>query len=219
MSKYDDICRSFEANANPKKAQEMSAYMKNRFLFYGIQTPNRRAIYKEFIAIEKKTETVDWAFLDHCWEDKHREYQYLVLDYLRAFQKYLTFEDIKKIKPFISSKQWWDSIDVLAGIVGRIGLEDTRVDDVMKIWAQDDNLWFRRIAILHQLGRKKKTKLELLEWILLTNLGSREFFINKAIGWALRDFSKVNPDWVRQFLAKNEEKLSSLSIREASKYL
>ncbi|SDO58544.1 3-methyladenine DNA glycosylase AlkD [Streptococcus equinus] len=219
MPKYDDICRAFEANANPKKAQEMSAYMKKLFSFYGIRTPKRRAIYKDFLAREKKAKTVDWAFLNRCWEDEHRECQYLVLDYLRAFQKYLTFEDIEKVKPFISSKQWWDSIDVLAGIVGRIGLEDTRVDDVMKIWARDKNIWFRRIAILHQLGRKKKTKLELLEWILLTNLGSREFFINKAIGWALRDFSKVNPDWVRQFLAKNEEKLSSLSIREASKYL
>ena len=93
------------------------------------------------------------------------------------------------------------------------------MNGLMLQWSLDENIWLRRIAIDHQLSRKEKTDTEMLEKILENNLGSDEFFINKAVGWALREYSKTNPQWVRAFIKKNKEKMASLSVREASKYL
>lgn len=96
-------------------------------------------------------------------------------------QRFLTYDDIEKLEYFAKSKQWWDSIGILAVVISRIGLTDERVDKVMKAWAHDDNIWLRRLAILHQLGRKEQTKVDLLQEILLRNVGSKDFFINIAI--------------------------------------
>jgi 3-methyladenine DNA glycosylase AlkD len=93
------------------------------------------------------------------------------------------------------------------------------VDELMLKWSVDEDFWVRRVAIDHQLGRKEKTNTDLLEKILTNNFGSKEFFINKAIGWALRDYSKTNPDWVRYFIGKYKNKMDKLSIREGSKYI
>ena len=103
----------------------------------------------------------------------------------------------------------------LALVTGQVFL----VDDLMLEWSCDNDFWVRRIAIDHQLCRKDKTNTILLEKILVNNFGSDEFFINKAIGWALRDYSKTNPEWVREFINKYKDKMSSLSVREASKYI
>ena len=89
----------------------------------------------------------------------------------------------------------------------------------MLAWSQDDDFWIRRVAIEHQLLRKDKMNIELLNTILENNLDSSEFFINKAIGWALRDYSKTNPDWVKDFISKHHAEMASLSIKEGSKYL
>ena len=117
-------------------------------------------------------------------------------------------------RPFV-----WDSIDNFDTIIGQIGLTDQRVDDLMLEWSLDDDFWLRRLAIDHQLGRKEKTNTILLEKILVNNLNSHEFFINKAIGWILRDYSKTNPQWVRDFIQQYHEKMAKLSIKEGSKYI
>lgn len=219
MEKYLQIKELFEQNGNSEKAAAMEKYMRNRFKFYGIQTPMRKKLYGNFLKIEKKNKTIDRDFLDECYRDEHREFQYLVCDYLRAMQKYLTYDDIPYIKTYIKSKQWWDTIDFFDRIVGDIGLKDKRVDALMLKWSVDEDFWLRRIAIDHQLCRKEKTNTELLEKIILNNLGSDEFFINKAIGWSLRDYSKTNPQWVKNFIDKHKEQMSKLSVREAGKYL
>ena len=132
---------------------------------------------------------------------------------------FLAYDDIPKIEKYIKTKQWWDTIDFLDRVIGEIGLRDSRVDDLMLEWSCDNDFWVRRIAIDHQLCRKYKTNTILLEKILVNNFDSDEFFINKAIGWALRDYSKTNPEWVREFINKYKDKMSSLSVREASKYI
>ena len=104
-------------------------------------------------------------------------------------------------------------------MVGDIGLKDDRVRDLMLEWSKDGNFWVRRIAIDHQLGRKERTDRQLLEAIIVNNFGSDEFFINKAIGWSLREYSKTDPDWVRAFLEKYGPQMSKLSVREAGKYV
>lgn len=219
MNKYQEIKKMFELKEDKENSIAMAKYMRNQFEFYGIPTPKRKAIYKEFLKEEKKNKQVDWNFLDKCYEDKHREFQYLVFDYLITLNQFLTYEDIPKMKKYIKLKQWWDTIDFFDKIIGDIGLRDKRVNDLMLEWSKDDDFWIRRIAIDHQLCRKEKTNTDLLERIIVNNLGSDEFFINKAIGWSLRDYSKTDPNWVRNFINKYKDKMNKLSIKEASKYI
>ena len=193
--------------------------MKDQFSFYGIAASDRRNLYKDFLKTEKKQDSIDWKFIEQCYADNHREFQYLVYDYLLAMKKQVCFEDISSVKDLVMAKSWWDTVDMLAQVVGNIALKDSRVDEEMLAWSREENIWVQRIAILYQLRFKERTNTTQLEQILLNCVGTNEFFINKAIGWALREYSKTNPDWVRDFLEKYQEQMANLSIREASKYL
>lgn len=219
MDKYQTITSILEKLRDNDKAEREAAYMRNKFKFYGIPAPKRRAAYKEFLTQEKNNKVIDWDFINKCWDDEHREMQYFVKDYLETMQKYLTYDDIPQLERFIRTKQWWDSIDGLDRIIGSIAFNDSRINGLMLQWSTDRDFWVRRIAIDHQLCRKDKTDIALLEQILVNNFGSKEFFINKAIGWSLRDYSKTNPAWVRSFIDKYRDKMSALSIREGSKYI
>lgn len=219
MDNYENLLANFRNNRNENLASKMSQYMLNKFNFLGIYTDLRRKVSKPFIMEAKKNRTIDWIFLDKCFFGKYRELKYFVGDYLLALKDQLTFSDIKKIEEYIDFEPWWDTIDMLDGIVGNIGLKDYRVDNLMLKWSTDESIWKRRIAIDHQIGRKMDTNTQLLERIILNNIGTKEFFINKAIGWSLREYSKVNPTWVREFIDANKQNLSPLSIKEGSRYL
>ena len=204
---------------NEEQAQKMSKYMLNKFEYIGIKTPERREIFKNFFKEYKNKEKIDWEFVNKCWENKYREFQYVAADYLKNMKDKLTINDIPKFKRLILKKSWWDTIDNLDMTIGALALKDSNVNKILLEWSLDENIWLRRIAINHQLLRKEKTDIELLEKILKNNLGQTEFFINKAIGWALRDYSKTNPEWVKNFIEENKENMAKLSIKEASKYL
>ena len=204
---------------NEEQAQKMSKYMLNKFEYIGIKTPERREIFKNFFKEYKNEEKIDWEFVNKCWENKYREFQYVGVDYLKNMKDKLTIDDIPKLKQLILKKSWWDTIDNLDMTIGALALKDSNVNKILMEWSLDENIWLRRIAIDHQLLRKEKTDIELLEKILKNNLGQTEFFINKAIGWALRDYSKTSPEWVKNFIEENKEKMAKLSIKEASKYL
>lgn len=216
---YYKLEKDFEENSNKESSQKMSAYMRDLFSFYGIPSPKRKEIYKEFFKEEKRKGKIDWILLDKAWESDYREFQYFAMDYLIAMHKFLNYEDIDKIKKYLKSKQWWDSIDILSGVIDDISYTDIRFKDLMLEWSIDSDFWIRRVSIIHQLGKKDKTDVKLLEKILINNFGSDEFFINKAIGWALREYSKTNPKWVRDFINKHNNKMNKLSIREGSKYI
>ena len=212
---YEETIR----HKNEEQARQMSKYMLNKFEYIGIKTPERRKIFKNFFKEYKNEEKIDWEFVNKCWENKNREFQYIAADYLKNMKDKLTIDDIPKFKQLILKKSWWDTIDNLDMTIGALALKDSNVNKILLEWSLDENIWLKRIAIDHQLLRKEKTNTELLEKILKNNLGQTEFFINKAIGWALRDYSKTNPNWVKNFIEKNREKMAKLSIREASKYL
>ena len=212
---YEEMIR----HKNEEQAQKMSKYMLNKFEYIGIKTPKRRKIFKNFFKEYKNEEKIDWEFVNKCWENKYREFQYIAADYLKNMKDKLTIDDIPKLKQLILKKSWWDTIDNLDMTIGTLALKDSNVNKILLEWSIDENIWLRRIAIDHQLLRKEKTNTELLEKILKNNLGQAEFFINKAIGWALRDYSKTNPEWVKNFIEKNRENMAKLSIKEASKYL
>lgn len=219
MDKYLKIKKIFESMEDKENAIAMSKYMRNMFDFYGLPTPKRKKVYNDFIKSEKKLKKIDWEFLDKCYEDQHREFQYLVYDYLLAMKQYVSYEDISKIQNYVIKKSWWDTIDFLCKVVGDVGIRDSRVKDLMIEWSKNENIWIKRTAIEHQLCLKEKTDTKLLEQIIVNCFGSDEFFINKAIGWALRDYSKTNPKWVKDFVNRYNDKMDSLSIKEASKYI
>jgi 3-methyladenine DNA glycosylase AlkD len=207
----------FIKHANKQKAKENSAYLRNLFTHFGIPAPKRRELLKPLW--DKKTETIDWDFVFDCWKAKEREMQYTALDYLFRKKEQLTKADIKRIKQLAQDKSWWDTIDGMCHLVGEIALRDDSVKQIMLDWSTHEDFWLRRIAIQHQLSLKTKTDTELFSTIITNNFGQTEFFINKGIGWALREYSKTNPDWVRQFIEDNKDKMAKLSIREGSKHL
>ena len=216
---FKDIKRIFELNEDKDNAISMSRYMKNNFKFYGIPSPKRKEIEKSFINSAKKKKIIDWKLLDLCYEDEYRELQYFANDYLIAMQKYLKYDDIHRLLKYAKTKQWWDTIDFLDKIIGNIGLTDNRVNELMIELSKCDDMWLRRLSIDHQNSRKEKTNKELLEKIIKNNLDSKEFFNNKAIGWSLRNYSKIDPDCVKKFITDNIDELDKLSIKEASKYI
>ena len=214
----DELLAELKCHANPERAAPMAAYMKHRFDYLGIAKPQLAKICQPFFK-NAVAEEVDWRFIDQCWASPWREMQYAALEYLKRVQAQLTPQDVPRLQRLITTQSWWDTADFLDRIVGGIALRHPEVNAVLLDWSQSDNIWLRRVAIDHQLLRKAQTDTALLEQILCNNLGQSAFFINKAIGWALRDYSKTNPQWVRAFIDKHRSRMAKLSIREASRYL
>ena len=213
------LISDLEKNRNELLAVSMERYMQDKFRFLGVRGATRTEIYKKYFPDARKAKTIDWDFVESCWNKEEREFQYVVVYYLKAMQKFLKREDISRLKYLIVTKSWWDTVDLLAKVVGSLVIRIEGYDQIMLEWSKDSNIWLRRVAILHQLSFKEKVDEKVLYEILKNNLGDNEFFINKAIGWALRDYSKSNPEWVTKFIEKNRENMANLSLREASKYL
>lgn len=234
-SKLDakSIAKTLEKNGIKEAAKFQSAYMRNLFPHFGLKTPERRTLTKPLIGSSK--DSVDWKFIEECWNFSQRDMQHVALDYLKFHRKQLTKDDLGRLQKLAQEKSWWDTVDTLAGLVGSILMKDSSSKKVILKWSGHENFWVRRLAILSQLLLKDKTDEVLLEKVLIHQFGEKEFnapskdglgegqnrafFINKAVGWALRQYAKTNPQWVRDFLKKNAGKLSQLSMREATKHL
>lgn len=214
----DEILALLNENADSRQAEKMSAYMKNMFPFAGIPKPKLKELIKPFLKATAR-EPIDWQFVFELWDADLREAQYVALEYLRRHHKMLNPSDIDRLKRLITTKSLWETVDTLDALVGEIVMKDESLKATMLEWAKDENIWLRRVAIDFQQGFKSDTDAELLGEIIRINLGSREFFINKAIGWSLRDYGKTDPDWVRKFVGEYGENMASLSIKEATKLL
>lgn len=213
-----NIVELFYENKNEELAMPMAKYMKNKFPFLGIKKPEREELSRKFLKERKKDKEVDWNFIFKCYDLPEREFQYLAISYMDAVKKLFTVKDMDKIERVITTKSWWDSVDSISHIVGHICLKykDAREKYVEK-WIYSENIWLKRVSILFQLKYKEKTDTEFLAKAILNNSETDEFFVDKAIGWALREYSKTNKKWVSDFI--NNHKLSKLSIREGSKYI
>ena len=196
----------------------MSAYMKNKFPFLGIPKPERARLSKDFLKQYKKDMHIDWSFVFKCYNMPEREFHYLALDYLLSLKDKLISRDIENIEKLVVTNSWWDSVDCLDAIVGNMCLRYPELKkSVILKWIYSDNIWLKRVAIDFQLKYKENTDIDILSKAILVNCNTDEFFVNKAIGWSLREYSKTNKEWVRSFLQNN--KLSKLSVKEASKYI
>ncbi len=216
---YDEMFEKMEEEKDEEQAAKMSAYMKNQFPFLGLPKPKLTKLMQPYMKLAIKAESVDWNFIFLCWEKDYRESQYVGVEYIYKSQKKFTERDLDNLKKLIVTKSWWDVTDSLDRVVGMLSQKYPSIQEEMLVWSESDNIWLRRVAIDYQLQFKEKTNVEQLEKIIVNNLGTNEFFINKAIGWSLREYSKVNPEWVASFLKKYEKRLAPLSIREASKYI
>lgn len=214
----DNIIDLFYKGRNEELAVPMAKYMKDQFPFLGIKKPEREGLYKGFLNERKKDAAVDWDFIYRCFELPEREFQYLALTYMDAVKELFTIDDMEKIKELITTKSWWDTVDSISPIVGYIAMKYPAVkEDVVNSWIYSDNIWLKRVSILFQLKYKEKTDTEFLTKAIVNNSNTSEFFINKAIGWALREYSKTNKKWVKGFIDNHQ--LSKLSVKEGSKYI
>jgi 3-methyladenine DNA glycosylase AlkD len=210
----------FEQNANPDQAGPMKKYMRDQFEYLGIKSPQLKELMKEFIAANGKPPLNDLdVILRLLWSLPQREFQYGATSFLGRSEKELPASFIKTIEYMITTKSWWDTVDTISG--GPLGVHFRRFPDVrekyLARWRASENFWLRRAAILFQLNYKNETDFDLLCEIIRENLDSKEFFINKAIGWSLRQYARVDPKAVKKFVKSTP--LHPLSRREAMKHL
>jgi 3-methyladenine DNA glycosylase AlkD len=210
----------YEQNADPAQAAPMKKYMRDQFEYLGIKTPKNVELQKQFFAEHGLPTISELApILRDLWSLPQREFQYVAIGLLGRFNKQIPSTFIKTIEYMIVTKSWWDTVDSIAG--GTIGVHFQRFPEVreryLAKWRASDNFWLRRTTILFQLNYKRGTDFDLLCEIIRENLDSKEFFINKAIGWALRQYARVDPKAVKKFVKSTP--LHPLSRREAMKHL
>ncbi len=226
MAKQADLVKfvqsSFKKLANKQKSIEMQAYMKTTMPFYGVQKPDRMPIYK---AVKKDFGASDIdEYKDSIralWALPHREEKYTALEYALIHKQFITAESLDLYEELIRDGAWWDFVDTIAvHLVGEALLHERKnVKAILDKWINDQDMWIRRTAILSQNKHKANTDEKMLFKYIERRMHEREFFIAKAIGWALREYSYTNPKSVKQFIAKNKSELAPLSVREGSKRL
>lgn len=211
----------FEAAADPQRAAEMAAYMKHHFEFLGLPAAIRRAAQKPILTASGGATSGELlSFAAACWNEPEREFQLVATDILRKRAATLDVRDLQEIRELITTKSWWDTVDSLAvHVVGVLVRAHPELGDEMDAWIVDDNLWVARTAMLHQLMWKSDTDVERLFRYVRVQADHRDFFMRKAIGWALRQYARTDPDAVRALVADLDTQLSGLSKREALKHL
>ncbi|KAL5008342.1 hypothetical protein ScPMuIL_013923 [Solemya velum] len=222
------ISKIFEAHKNPGKAGPMKKYMRNKFDFIGLMTAERRELTKQVLATRPVLSDQEiQQLLIAVWQRNQREFQYFGVDCASKYVKTLIGSDLQTclksltcIQTLITSKSWWDTVDLLASkVVGpMVKGHPKELGAVMDKWISDSNMWLRRTAILHQLGYKGATDQAKLFRYCKLCCHEEEFFIQKAIGWALRQYFRENPKAVKDFVNQNKKNLAKLSIKEALKH-
>lgn len=223
MSVYvNSVKEVFSQNSNPENAFWMKKYMKNQFEFYGIKSPNRKELCKPFLKKENLPQIEEISeIIKGFWNEPQREMQYFGMELLSKYSKLLSNDDFKLFEFMITTKSWWDSIDYIATILvgNHFKLHPELKDSIGVKWNNSDNMWLNRTSILFQLKYKSLTDEKMLFQFILKHTGSTQFFHRKAIGWALREYSKTNPKSVISFVNEHENKLSGLSKREGLKVI
>jgi 3-methyladenine DNA glycosylase AlkD len=215
------LTHTFEAARDPARAVAMRAYMRDQFPFLGIGGPDQKTLAREVLAgLPRPGEPDLRAIAKACWALPEREYQYFACALLRRHASRCSPGFLDVALTLVSTKSWWDTVDALAAhVVGRLveGYPALAMD--MDDWIHYEDMWVARTAILHQLRYGPRTDADRLFRYCLAQADHRDFFIRKAIGWALREYGKTAPDTVREFVASHRSELSPLSVREALKHL
>ncbi|NNC83833.1 MAG: DNA alkylation repair protein [Flavobacteriales bacterium] len=199
-------------------APHMKAYMKHRFEFIGVKSQARKQASKEFIDLALGSKDLDAAWVGELWASPYRELQYVAMDYLARTKRFWQPHHLQLFRGLILTRSWWDTVDFLASTcVGGVIKKYPELVDDMDAWNADENMWSIRTSILYQLKYKESVDTDRLSRYILAHRDSNEFFIQKAIGWALRQYAKFDPFWVKGFVDTHD--LAALSRREAMKHL
>jgi 3-methyladenine DNA glycosylase AlkD len=212
------IIEVLRSASDPNQAVPMKAYMKNQFEYLGIKSPHRRELTKPYL-IKASLPSVDnlWVIVQELWVQPEREYQYFAMELASRYYRSVQKDWIDQYESLIVSKSWWDTVDFIAAtLVGHYFiLFPDMIESVTKRWMRSGNIWLQRTCLIFQLKYKDDVNTDLLSSYIKELCTSKEFFITKAIGWSLREYSKRNPAWVLEFIQNTD--LQPLSRREALK--
>ena len=217
----DRLTGAFEAARDPDRAVGAAAYMRDQFPFLGLTSAVRRARAKIALTdLPKPAEADLRAVALACWSREEREFQQFACDYLTAHVRVPGPGLLGTVAELITTRSWWDTVDplathVVAGLVRRHPALTARMDE----WSAAEDMWLVRAAILHQLHYRAETDTDRLFGYCARQAGHPDFFVRKAIGWALRHYARTDPTAVRDFLTTHATRLSPLSLREAAKHL
>lgn len=216
-----EIQSALENAKDPNRVEQMEAYMKNHFSFIGVMSGPRKAVFQQFKPqLQLLSPEQSWEFVYECWVNPYREVHYLAIDQLLAsYKKNALSSDGQHFTFLLSNQTWWDSLDLIAthSVCHFARQFPSAFSELAQEWESSANFWLHRTLLIHQLKFKQQTNLELLQYYIHAFKWNKEFFIQKAIGWSLREVSKWNPDWVRQVV--ESENLLGLARREAMKYV
>jgi 3-methyladenine DNA glycosylase AlkD len=220
----EGVRSSLAAAADPVRAPQMQAYMKSAMPYRGAPMPVVRAIVHGLLAGDGLLAVDAWetAIRRLFDEASYREERYaaLMIAGHRRYRGYQRPEALPLYRHLVETGAWWDIVDDVSHRVGDVLLVDRRgTSAVLRCWSREASLWLRRCSIIAQLGHKAETDVSLLGDVIDANVDDREFFIRKAIGWALREYARTDPEWVLDFVTSRADSLSPLSRREALKHL
>ena len=218
----EDLRKRFQVLGDKNQAVKMAAYMKNIAPFFGVSSVPRKTIFREWKETLPKDQSYDerWELVFLLWEQEEREFQYVAVDWVNSWnKKKIQKEDLKNLQLIIKSKSWWDTVDLLASnFLSNFIIKFPELTmEIIENWSDTSDFWLHRSTLIFQLKYKQKTNLVLLSNQISRFKSNKEFFIQKAIGWSLREVSKWNPEWVKNEVEIQE--LTGLANREASKYL
>lgn len=218
---FQRLIPAYEGARDAERAAGQAAYMRDRFPFLGLTSTGRRILDRAVLAGLPRPADADLrAVADRAWARDEREYQYFACDYLRTHAEVPAPEFLDAVRGLLTTKSWWDTVDPLATrVVGVLVHRHPQLAATMDAWAGDDDVWLVRTAILHQLHYGTVTDTRRLFGYCTRQAGHRDFFVRKAIGWALRQYARTDPAAVRQYLDAHRDQLSPLSVREAAKHL
>lgn len=221
MENYlEQLKELFSQHANEDLASPMRAYMRDKFDYYGIKQPLRKTLTKQFIK-EYGYPNVDEVseLLQLIWDEPYRELYYVGIDILERFIKKMPEDAIDLYEFLISNQSWWDTVDLIANkcVGGHLKRFPHLIPEVNEYFLKHDDMWLNRTALLFQLKYKSSTDISILTQNILYLAHSKEFFIQKAIGWVLREYSKTNAEFVKDFVANHD--LAALSKKEALKWI
>ncbi|WP_217169723.1 DNA alkylation repair protein [Streptomyces sp. AC512_CC834] len=207
----------YAAAADPERAVDMRAYMRDVAPFLGLTSPVRRALSRTVLeGLPRPRESDCTAIALRCWRLPEREYHYFAVDFLRRHVTHCSSGFLPVVRHLLTTVPWWDTVDLLAAhVVGGLVTADRDLTADMDAWIGDDDHWLARAALLHQLRYKERTDTDRLFGYCLRRSDHGDFFVRKAIGWCLREYAKTDPDAVRAFVAEHRTRLAPLSVREA----
>lgn len=214
--------RRLRDEADPGKALAMAAYMKTDMPFYGVQSPQLRVVQRDLVArFPVRTRAEYHKLVLALWRLEHREEKYLAIGVARSYPRFITLSSVPLYRRLILGGAWWDLVDGVAiKLAGRVLLNQRGgMRRHMDAWIDHRDLWLRRTALIAQVDHRRDTDRVMLFDFCLRRAHEKEFFIRKAIGWALREYAKSDPAGVREFALENRDRLSGLSFREATKHL